>query len=248
MKPVSWIADPSLTVNVASVPLALPDALQARVEAHWSQAQKQHTHFFRGPVLSLQSIQRYQAGWSLATQFTDFAHYLYSREHLEASHPHRVRVVFAAALVVSRDRQLLAGVMGKDTARPYWLQSIGGAATWDDVQDGQLDPGRSTAKEFREETGLAVEQLSLARPPEILGCTVDHNGSVAIAVGYLSQLSTAELLNAIHRNWSRRPETELYQVIALDLGTKGAKWLQNQSHRSVRYLERMVRELEDWGI
>ncbi len=248
MKPVSWIADPGLLVKVASEPLALPGDLQRRVEAHWDEMRRHHPHFFRGPVLSLNSVQRCQEGWFLTTQFTDFAHYLYSREHLGLADPYRVRVVFAAALVVSSDRQLLAGVMGANTARPHWLQSIGGAATWDDVEDGWLHPAQSAAKEFREETGIAVEELSLAKEPEILGCTVDHNGSVAIGVGYLSRLSTRELLAAIDQTWPERSDPELDRVVAVDLGARGVRWLRNETYKSVRYLERMVRELEDWGI
>ncbi len=122
MKPLSWIADPRLTVYVAPTPMALPLALKDIIETHWSQVQHRDPQFFRGPVLSLASIQRDQSRWSLSTQFTDFAHYLYSREHLTPDDPYWVRVVFAAALVISHDRQLLAGVMARDTARPDRLK------------------------------------------------------------------------------------------------------------------------------
>lgn len=248
MNPLSWIADPRLTVQVATTPMVVPSALQDVIEIHWSQVQRRDPQFFRGPVLSLTSIQRDLGRWSLTTQFTDFAHYLYSREHLTPDDPYWVRVVFAAALVVSHDRRLLAGVMAKDTARPDRLQSIGGAATWEDVVDGQFDPIRSATKEFQEETGLAIAQLRLTRPPEVLGCTVDPNGSVAIAVGYLSQLSMPDILQSVALSWAQRSDPELSQVTTIALGSLGVKWLRSQSHRSVRYLERIVLELEDWGI
>lgn len=248
MKPVSWIADPGLMVQVASQAMVLPVDLQSKVEEHWQQTIRQHPQFFRGPVLSLDSIQRNRDGWALNTRFTDFAHYLYSREHLRWADLYRVRVVFAAALVVTSDRRLLAGVMGEHTARPQWLQSIGGAATWDDVNDGRLNPIRSAGKELFEETGISIEQLSLVRDPEIVGCTVDQNGSVAIAVGYLSERSSKDLLMRIEGTWAERSDHELARVVAVDLGARGVAWLRQDTHRSVRYLERMVQELEDWGM
>lgn len=248
MKTLSWIADSGLTVKVAATPMILPVEQKDLIDTHWAESQRQDPQFFRGPVLSLHSIQRDHTGWCLTTEFTDFAHYLYSREHFMPDDPYWVRVVFAAALVVSCDRQVLAGVMAEDTARPNRLQSIGGAATWEDVVDGHFDPIRSASKELQEETGLAIPQLGLVRPPQVLGCTVDPNGSVAIAVGYLSRLPMSEIMQSVALSWAKRPDPELSQVAAVALGSPGVKWLRSQSHRSVRYLERIVLELEDWGI
>ncbi|MHB1610419.1 MAG: hypothetical protein ACYCT0_01870 [Sulfobacillus sp.] len=247
---VSWISDSGLKVLVEPAPMTLPQDIEALVEEHWAVIAKGSPHYFRGPVLSIGSIARSGLHWSIHTQFTDYAHYLYSRCQLPVDHPYKVRVIFAAALVVTRDRYLIAGVMGPQTARPGWVQSIGGSPIFEDVVDGVFDPRRSASKELKEETGLVVAALNLSRAPEVLGCTVDGNGSVAVAVGYRSTLTAGEVIEAVDGQWQQMPQSsearELDKLVAIPLGWSGIKWLRTQPQRHVRYLERLVLELDDW--
>ncbi|MCL4352265.1 MAG: hypothetical protein M1318_06410 [Firmicutes bacterium] len=247
---VSWIRDPKLQILVSDKLVTLPLELKTAVDAHWETTVVRQPHYFRGPVLSVETITFSGLQWIVHAKFTDYAHYLYSRFQLPSSHPHRVRVLFAAALVISRDRFLMAGVMAQDTARPGWIQSIGGSPVFQDVTDGVFNPIRSTNQELNEETGLIPEALRLNRDPQVLGCTVDGNGSVAVAVGYFSRLTSVELKDLIHKSWgsARQIHTrrELAEVVAIPLGQSGINWMISRRERHVRYLERMVRELQDW--
>lgn len=250
LMPVSWIRDPELQILVSAKLVTLPPELKATVDAHWDSILIRQPHYFRGPVLSVETMTFSGLQWIIHAKFTDYAHYLYSRLQLSSSHPYRVRVLFAAALVMSHDRFLMAGVMGPDTARPGWIQSIGGSPIFQDVTHGVFNPIRSTNQELKEETGLSPETLWLNRDPQVLGCTVDGNGSVAVAVGYFSRLTSVELKDLIQQSWESAPQIhtrrELADVVAIPLGESGINWMRNRRERHVRYLERMVRELQDW--
>ncbi|PSR35293.1 MAG: hypothetical protein C7B46_01090 [Sulfobacillus benefaciens] len=252
LMPVSWILDPTLQILVSSQLITLPPELKAAVDAHWDAILVRQPHYFKGPVLSVETITFSGMQWTIRARFTDYAHYLYSRFQLPSSHPHRVRVLFAAALVISQDRYLIAGVMGQETARPGWIQSIGGSPVFQDVADEVFDPIRSTNQELKEETGLSPEALRLSRKPQVLGCTVDGNGSVAIAVGYFSRLTSVELKDLIKQSWKSTAQPharrELADIVAIPLGQSGINWMRNRRERHVRYLERMVRELQDWPV
>lgn len=244
MKPmVQWMADSALKVRVKTKPWNLPPDLAQAVDRYWVKTvMPLHPTFFRGPVLSVTGIDK-GPPVRIRARFTDYAHYLYSRDFLPVHHPYRVRVVFAAACPVSRDGYLLAARMGPATTRPGWIQAIGGSPVPSDVDQGIFDPVRSVARELWEETGVSLEDGRIGAV-EVCGATHDLNGSVAIAVRIDWHRPAADFVAAAARHLDALGQAgklpELSGVVAIPWGRSGLLWLKQWSGPHVRYLTRYL--------
>ena len=157
----------------------------------------------------------------------------------EDVHPYRVRVIFAAACLLTADGCLLAARMGRHTTRPGWIQAVGGSAVADDVVDGFFDPVRSVRRELAEETGLDLGGGAM-RGATVAGWTLDANGSVSVAVRIDLDATAATAITMIEYHLQRMRRAgevpELAEVVAIPLGRKGLQWLQRQPVSQGRYL------------
>lgn len=241
---MEWIGTPRLRVVVEENACSLPDAVRETVDRYWRESVlARHPYFFRGPVLNARSIERGDPV-TIHVCFTDYAHYLYSRDHFPWDHPYRVRVIFAAGCLISQDGYFIAGIMGQQTTRPGWIQAIGGSAMPGEVKRGLFDPVASVRHEVLEEVGLLIDNPEVADPASVVGCTVDVNGSVAIAVRVPLHLTAEEAIFHANRHiavlGSQGHVPELSEAIALPPAPNGLHWLESQQSPSVRYLKKFL--------
>ncbi len=235
MSQTRWLEDAMVEVLVDPTPWQLPDSVRYAVENYW----KSHgTGFFRGPVLSVRSVETGAAGHRIYAQPTDYAHYLFSRS-LDPQSPFRVRVIFAAACLITADGCLLAGRMGQKTARPGWIQAIGGSADREDVDGGRFLPVVSALREAAEEVGENPAP-SVCR---VRGFTIDDGGRVAVAVHMALSEPSEAVVPRVRAFLRHSPEPELADVLAIPLGKRGTQWLHRQSAPVVEYLKTLVRVL-----
>ncbi len=235
-----WHAAPNLRVLVNPQPWTLEPVYQDAVDAFWDLVVLEEPQFFRGPVLSVTGVKEHMDGVTLYTRWTDYAHFLYSHRYWPADHPGYVRVLFAAACLITRDGQLLVAEMGDKTVRPGWIQAVGGSAEPSDVADGIFDPVRSIRHEVEEETGLDLSNCEIVRSIDVVGFTEDlRDGSVAVAVKVPLWLTQEE---ARQRFLSRPigPDRELSDLLALPLGKTGSEALKALGRPTVRYLDALL--------
>ncbi len=239
-----WHSAPDARVRVESRPWRLESVYYDAVEAFWESVRNHEPQFFRGPVLSVTGVQADANGPTLLTRWTDYAHFLYSHRHWPAEHPGYVRVLFAAACLITRDGYLLAAEMGEKTVRPGWIQAVGGSAEPSDVSDGLFDPIRSVRREVAEETGLDLADPGVAQSVHVAGYTEDlRDGSMAVAVKVQLALTQSEA----RQRFASRPvgqDPELSDLLALPLGPEGASALKSLGQPTVRYLDALLQAPE----
>lgn len=164
---------------------------------------------FRGPVLTIGERWRDSRGaLRLATRFTDFAHFLYSRRFLPPGHPYHVQVVTAACWVTTADGRVVLAEAAPSTARPHRVQTIGGAPAAEDFVDGYFLPGRSAARELYEETGIVAEGRES-------GVALHENGSVVVLVRFDLALRWDEVAPRVAAHLRTMTIPELSRVFAL---------------------------------
>ena len=232
MKDAVWHPTERIAVRVKSLAWQLnPDFLE-EVNAHWQDVCRRHPHFFRGPVLTVDEIWQDSAGTTrIEARFSDFAHYLFSRQYLKPDHPYHVKVVNACAWVLTADGLALVGITHAESSKPGVVQPIGGASDSEDVRAGFFDPVAAASRELAEETGIL--------PPvgSIRGYLQLKNGSVTIAVRFdLSaqwQQLAASVRTHIEETASNR---ELSAIYPLPPGTRHASIEHRPLLASVRAL------------
>ncbi|MCY0907345.1 MAG: NUDIX hydrolase [Sulfobacillus thermotolerans] len=231
-----WVPCDALTVVVDPLPMKLPGTVQGQIDQFWAEQKRRQPGLFRGSVLTVTHMDQGSAHHYLYTALTDYAHFLFA-QRLNVDDPYYVRVLFAAACVRTSDRSLIVGVMGSDTARPGWIQAIGGSADAQDIMDGLFLPIVSARREAREEIGLDVPYEACA----VKGYTVDEAGRIAIAVDMAIMATSQEILRHF-RQYVQQPsaDPELDDVLAVPLGPEGVDLLNNQPRPVVRYLKTLV--------
>lgn len=240
---VEWLQEPLLEVLVHPGEWSLAGSLKEEVEAHWDMMTSRYPFYFRGPVLSVVAVRRGNPVL-VEARFTDYAHYLYSRVHLPINHPERVRVIHASAAMVTLDNYLLVAHMAETTARPGWIQAVGGSPILDDVEYGRFNAIRSAVVEAREETGIDATDSSLVDKISVVGATLDSNGSMSVVVRMELNQSAKEATSSVREYLfglrARGGRPELQDVLAIPLGEAGLYKLAQLPNRRVRYLETYV--------
>ena len=148
---------------------------------HWQQRQKQNPALFNGRIFIL--LRHHVADSQLIGEYapTDFASYLYWREHdyCDAS----VRDGFGSAILRSAEGDILLGCAGAHTINAGRAYLPGGFVDARDVRaDGTVDIDASVAREVLEETGILWSEferrsgywLSLSGPLLSIGIELVH--------------------------------------------------------------------------
>ena len=213
-----WTPTPALVVRVSPIPWQLDSEFLGKVEAYWSEVTNERPHLFRGPVLAVEETNVRLEETRLEARMTDFAHFLYSRHHLEPDHPYHVRIVTACAWVVTADGLAVVGLTHPESAKPWVLQPIGGSPSLDDIHAGYFDPVAAATRELTEETGLYLTDGA------VRGFVQLENGSIAIAVRFSLNQTWRLAAPAIRRHIQQLTERELVTAHGLRPGTLRATY------------------------
>lgn len=184
------------------------DQQASAIADYWSRRRADNPALFNGAVMVCQRHALAGGCFTADLVRTDFASFLFWREH---GHPDRsVRDVFGSALVRSRDGAILLGRAGAHTinAGRYYLPA--GFIDQSDVRaDGAIDIAGSIARELREEAGLGPPGVH--RTP---GFRIVFSGPMtAIVAPYEAALTATELRNDVLAHIASDPAPELDGVI-----------------------------------
>ena len=238
----TWRSVAHLAIAVENERWVLPHSLQQRIDRYWNELLAKQTGFFRGPVLHVKRVHSHEQSVRIDTIRTDYAHHLYGRLLSEDS-PYRVRVLFAAACLVTVDQLLIAGVMNSNMSRPGWIQSIGGSPTDEDIHSGYFNPIVSACREAEEEVAISL------RPSDcrVGGFTQDDMNRIAVVVYMPLKQRAEDIIPEIKAYLKNQQNPELEDVLGLPLGPVGIKMLNSQTRPHVRYLETIVQGLYAGG-
>ena len=153
-----------VSCHVAQTPWAFTQDHAAAIEANWQRRLAEQPRLFNGRVLlTSREWETGEAGRTVlhSTWFeTDYSAFLALRD---LGYPDRsVRNGFAMAGLQGSDGGFVLARMGSHTANPGKIYFACGTPDPDDVQDGRLDLEGSAIRELMEETGLRMEELSIA--------------------------------------------------------------------------------------
>lgn len=126
----------------------------AAIEAGWAMETAQNPSLFDGRVVLLSSLAYDEgrlSGRCHAVRYATFLHWRRHRDTPGAEH------AFAHAMLVSRERALLAVRMGAHTANAGRVYFAAGSFEPEDFRDGLVDLHGNMAREVREETGLSLD-------------------------------------------------------------------------------------------
>lgn len=160
MQPIQLRPIHSVTIEVARGKVALPPALQAKVDAHWQELSATNPYLFNGEAFTVIDCQ--DDGDTLRVKLlrTDYAHCMYTEHFVGDLGEYAMRIIHSAALVISSDNKLIFGAMSDYTSHPGSIVCSGGGIDNGDINDGQVDLLHSTAHELQEEFGLDVADTS----------------------------------------------------------------------------------------
>ena len=202
------------------------------IKAHWRRRSRDNPALFNG-IVHLCAGSRVVGGVLEAEYLrTDFASYLYWREH--ACPDRSIRNAFGAALVRAADGALLLCRSGNQTINAGLVNPPGGFIDVRDVDAaGRIDIAANIARELAEETGLAYDDL--VREPGFM--LVFDGLLIAIGVAYRSPMPAAALAARVDRFIACEVDPELAgTVMVASRDAIGA-------HRMLGYTQSLVRAL-----
>jgi 8-oxo-dGTP pyrophosphatase MutT (NUDIX family) len=184
------------------------DQHAAAIAAHWERRRTANPALFNGRVLVCLSHSLASGQFSANLARTDFASFLYWRDHGEPDSS--VRDVFGAALVHSSDQAFLLGRAGAHTinAGRYYLPA-GFIDPSDIAADGSIDISSSIARELREEAGLGPPDVQQIAGYKLVFCAQ----MIAVVGQYKAAKTAAALSTDVSAFIARDPEPELDAVI-----------------------------------
>lgn len=154
MQPIQNLKVPdTLLVRVDEQKVVLPAELRGRVDAYWADRVTKNPKLRNGEVFTVTSMDVSESAFSAVIRETDYAHYLYSYAHDDLG-DYTVRILHAAALVVSSENYFIFGSMADHTSIPGVIQCCGGGIDHADIVSDEVDIEHSISKELVEELGI----------------------------------------------------------------------------------------------
>lgn len=197
------------TLTAASWRWSFPETAAEAIAAHWHQRQSENPHFFNGRIFMMRGP-RLGETFSAELFQTNFADFLYWREN---GFPDAgVFDGFGSALLRSADGSVILGRQGFGHINSGLTYLPGGFIDPRDCDPhGRIDIAASIAREIAEETGIPAATLSQRPGYLITRC----GASISIAVEYVSQLPTGQLLDHISAHLQSGSEPELEAALAV---------------------------------
>ena len=208
--PPSVVHVQTYALRVKPEPWAFAATQADAIRAHWQARLQQNPGFFNGPIHILHT-------WDLAGGHftgdllrTDFASFLYWREH---AYPDKsVRDCFGSALLRSSDGRIILGRQSPGHINSGLTYFPGGFIDHRDIgPDGAADIQASVARETEEELGFPAGTF-VAKP----GAYLTFEGQLlSIAIDHVSHLDAAALLATADRFIASESDPELEAVVAV---------------------------------
>lgn len=191
-------------LTLSPAPWDFAQAERKAIDAHWQQLVAANSRLWNGEVLICTSADVEAGVLSANLVVTDFASFIAWRDW---GWPDRtVRNCFGVPAVVSRDGELIMGVMAQSTLNAGRVYPPGGSLEPKDVrEDGSIDLHGSMAEELQEETGL---DLARAREGELLAIFEGQRLAIVRRFDMDRSLSDIGQVFARHRACQAEPELE----------------------------------------
>jgi 8-oxo-dGTP pyrophosphatase MutT (NUDIX family) len=197
----------ALSLSPASWDFA--QAERKAIDAHWQRLVAANARLWNGEVLICTAAEVENGVLAARFTTTDFASFIAWRDW---GWPDReARNCFGVPAVVSRDGELLMGIMAQSTLNAGRAYPPGGSLEPKDVRpDGSIDLHGSMAEEVGEETGL---DLADARAGEYLA--IFDGQRLAIVRRFDVDHSLADLKQAFAAHRARQAEPELDAIFGV---------------------------------
>jgi len=168
---------------------AFADERRAEIDAYFAELRRKKPAIWNGRVLLLHSQVVREGvfrGQYLEANYASFAAWRHWGRP-----PAGVRDCFGAAAVLSADGAFMLGVMGAQTANAGSIYFPCGTPDLSDIAGGTVDLDHSIARELAEETGLAVDALTVEP-----GWTSVVDGALIAQIKVMRSADDAEILRA----------------------------------------------------
>ncbi len=192
-----------------AAPLPFETANRAAIDAEWATALAQNPRLFNGPMFLISRIELDGATVRGAMHETDFATFLHWRRNRPVD---GLWYCAATAIPVLCDGKLLAIRMASHTVNAGLVYFPAGSFDPDDFIDGRLEPSRCMAREFVEETGIALDES--AADPCHVGVMIDT--FLILARRYQLPFDGKEAKARILAHQSASGDDEIDDVLILD--------------------------------
>ncbi|MDO9384327.1 MAG: NUDIX hydrolase [Hyphomicrobiaceae bacterium] len=182
----------------------------AQIANHWQRRVEQNPSFFNGRIHLLRQWELLNGHFSGELLKTDFASFLYWREH---EYPDRsVRDCFGSALLRSSDGQIILGRQSPGHINSGLTYFPGGFIDHRDVAaDGTVDVAGSVAREIAEELGFPDGTFAA-----VAGAYLTFDGQLlSIAIDHVSAQDAVSLTQSASRFIASEPDSELEAVVAV---------------------------------
>lgn len=151
----------SLDLRLTGEKIALPPALNVKVQGYWQDLLQSNPKLHNGEVFTVVTVQEDTNAIHIRLAQTDYAHYLYSRRMGDLG-DFTVRIIHPAALVVA-SQHIIFGEMGSHTSLAGTIQCCGGGIDYSAVRsDGTVAIDMTMAAELHEELGISVGDKRIA--------------------------------------------------------------------------------------
>lgn len=151
-----------MNINLRNKTVILPSEIQSSINSYWNTLMAEGKKYTRGKVFMIDSIHLSDHSLNVNLLETDYAHYLYSKNH-PLPDLYNCRVIYGAAMIVTSDGKIVIGEMGSHTANAGRLQFVAGGIDTEDITDGVVNLEKSIIRETKEEIGIDITDPQIAQ-------------------------------------------------------------------------------------
>jgi 8-oxo-dGTP pyrophosphatase MutT (NUDIX family) len=228
--------------------MVLPTKLQKKIEAHWEELLDSGREYFNGEVFNFKRLEQISDELEITIQRTNFAHFLYTRNIERRLGKYRLRTVFSACLILTKDNKIIFGKMGEHTSLAGRYQLVGGGLDNNDLEENIFDMKHSATKELGEELGVDASDRSVVKKFKVAYLKTGGSEDVAIIYKVIFKKTTQEFLEhykKFAKDLQENGETpEFSEIVALAQNKKAVKeFIGENKDKMANYLPAVLQQI-----
>ncbi len=235
-------------VRFSGEEMVLPTKLQKKIEAHWEELLDSGREYFNGEVFNFQKLERKNNKISVIMERTNFAHFLYTRNIERKLGKYKLRTVFSACLILTKDNKIIFGKMGEHTSLAGRYQLVGGGLDNNDLEENIFDMKHSATKELGEELGVDASDRNVVKKFKVAYLKTGGSEDVAIIYKVIFKKTTQEFLEyykKFAKDLQENGETpEFSEVVALAQNKKAVEeFIGENKDKMANYLPAVLQQI-----
>lgn len=145
-----------LEIKLEKEKIQLPNALKEKIEVFWKDVINEHPNFWDGEDILVQKFEDLNDKIVLSCKKTNYSHYLYDERIGINDKRYWSSCLWGGILLKTNDNYFVLGEMAETTSTPLYIETSGGGADEQDIEQDNINIIKNIERELKEELNLEL--------------------------------------------------------------------------------------------